>query len=798
MRHPSPNLNQTHKRKMSASCVLKRAILAAIALIVCSALALAARGQNPSDATAAYAPSALKIPVVSGPEIWKDPSQPLDARVKDLVSRLSLVEKVSQISCVPAAIPRLGIPAYSHRNECLHGVLGGVATVFPQAIGMAATWDTPLIHEEADTNATEARARSNDYAAKHAGDLATHFGLSYYSPNINIFRDPRWGRGQETYGEDPFLTGQFAIAFISGLQGDNPKYVKIMACAKHYAVHSGPEPERHRLDVRPSERDLYETYLPAFEAAVREGHVGSVMGAYSALYGAPDCANKFLLTDLLRKQWGFNGFVVSDGGAIGDIWGAHKYAITPEEAAADAVNAGCDVASGNVRPRRGEPGRANNRPAAARGWLRGGDAFEVLPQAVQQGLISESAIDTAVSRELTARFRLGLFDPPSMVPWSKITMAQNNTPDHQALALKVAEESIVLLKNNGILPLNRAHIRRIAVIGPNADSVRMLLGNYHGTPSNPITILDGIKAAAGPTVQVNYAPGSPLALKNDNSNRPAPAMTAAAVAAARAADVVIYVGGIDSSLEKEQGRVNFQGFLGGDRTRIELPPVQENLLKALYAAGKPVIDVNCSGSAIAMPWEARHLPAIVQAWYPGEEGGKAVAEALFGEVNPSGRLPITFYRSTRDLPPFDDYSMSNRTYRYFKGRPLFAFGSGLSYTRFHYAGGKLNAAAFGPGSTVKLSFVVQNIGKRDGDEVAQVYFRHLHSRVPQPLLSLCGFTRVHLSAGQSTQVEIDIPVERFRYWDTAIKQYVVEPGDYQLLVGGASNAIRLRVPLRVR
>ena len=740
----------------------------------------------------------LQAADLSGPEIWKDPSQPLAVRAHDLVSRLSLEEKASQILANPPAIPRLGIPAYSHRNECLHGVgAAGIATVFPQAIGMAATWDTPLIHEEADVIATEGRAKHNDYTARHQGSTGEHFGLNFYSPNLNIVRDPRWGRGQETYGEDPFLTAQFGVAFIRGLQGDDPKYLKAVACAKHYAVHSGPESERHRFDAKPPERDFYETYLPAFEAAVREGHVDSAMGAYSSLYGLPCCADPFLLTDLLRKQWGFDGVVFSDGGAIGDIWAEHKYVATPEEAAAAAVKAGCDVASGGMaptnQPRAVAPGRAN-------AILGGGSAFSVLPAAVAKGMISEPEVDTAVTRELTMRFRLGMFDPPALVPWSNLGLDQNDTPEHQALALKVAQESIVLLKNDGLLPLQRAKLKRIAVVGPNAAATNMLYGNYGSTASHPVTILDGIKEAAGASIEVTFVPGCPLALKRDRSNLPTPEMTAQTVAAAKSADVIIFVGGLDATLEKEEGNARqdiFDGFSRGDRTRIELPSVQADLLKALQATGKPVVLVNCSGSASAMPWAARHLPAMLQAWYPGEQGGRAVAGVLFGEVNPSGRLPLTFYAATADLPPFEDYSMSNRTYRYFNGQPLFAFGHGLSYAKFHYSHAELGARTYGCGDTVKLSFALKNAGPCDGAEVAQIYFRHVDSAVPQPRQALCGFTRVHLAKGQSAAVTLEIPAERFRYWDTAKKQYVVEPGKYELLIGGASDDIRLRTRVNI-
>jgi beta-glucosidase len=740
----------------------------------------------------------------SAAPLWRDPSQPLAARVQDLVHRMTLAEKVSQLSCECPAIPRLGLPAYSHRNECLHGRAtgepGDFATVFPQAIGMAATWDAPLIHAEADAISTEARAKSNDYADRHLGDRAHRFGLSYYSPNINIFRDPRWGRGQETYGEDPFLTAQIAVAFIHGLQGDDPRYIKIIACAKHFAVHSGPEPLRHSFDPKPPERDLYETYLPAFEAAVREGHVGSVMGAYTALDGLPDCASHFLLTDLLRKQWGFDGFVISDGGAIWDVWAQHKFAPTPEAAAAATVKAGCDMCSGNVQPDAAALRRSAGWAADTLGWLHGGEDYHVLTDSVAEGLISEAEIDTAVGRELTARFRLGLFDPEDQVPWSNLDLDQNDTPEHRALALQVARESIVLLKNDGVLPLNRAKMKRLAVIGPNAASARMLLGNYSGTPSQATSILDDLKQIAGKGLEVTYEEGGPLAARNDGSGKLAPERLAQVIATAKSADAVIFVGGLDGTLEKEEANATqnpFAGFDRGDRTRIELPEPQETLLHELAATGKPVVLVNCSGSAMALPWEAEHLPAIVQAWYPGEAGGQAVAEVLFGDINPAGRLPVTFYRSTEDLPPFDSYSMSNRTYRYFNGQPLFAFGHGLSYTKFDYSGAQLAAGTCAPGDTLKLSFTVKNTGPRDGDEVAQVYFRHVHSAAPQPKLALCGLQRIHLAKGKSRIVTLDIPAERFRYWDTSRKRYVVEPGQYELLAGAAADDIRLTAPVTI-
>jgi beta-glucosidase len=714
--------------------------------------------------------SALKIPVVNGPEIWSDDTQPVAARVKDLVSRLSLAEKIQQMRNGAPAIPQLGIPAYDYWSECLHGVArAGTATVFPQAVGMAATWDAPLIHDEADVIATEARAKHNDYVRAHDGDSARYYGLTFWTPNINIFRDPRWGRGQETYGEDPFLTARIGVAFIRGLQGDDPNYIKAMACAKHFAVHSGPEPARHTFNADPPERDFYETYLPQFEAAVREGHVGAVMGSYNSVHGKPACANPLLLTEILRRQWGFDGHVVSDCGAIYDIYANHKFAGSSEEAAADAVKAGDDLCCGTD--------------------------YNPLVRAVKKGLISEKEIDTAVGRLLEARFRLGLFDSAAKVPFAQISISENDTPEHAALALKVAQESIVLLKNTGVLPLDRSKIKRIAVIGANADSVPVLLGNYNGTPSNPITILQGIKDAAGASAEVVYEPGCPLALQK-GGEIPSAKNRARAIKAAKAADVVIYVGGISPKLEGEEMKVNYDGFSGGDRTQIELPAVQNDLLRALHATKKPVVFVNCSGSAIAMPWAAENLPAIVQAWYPGGQGGRAVADILFGDENPAGRLPITFYRATSDLPAFDDYSMSNRTYRYFNGTPLFAFGHGLSYTKFDYSDAQLNTSNSGADGMLKISFTVKNSGAREGDEVAQVYFRHVNSALPQPKMALCGFMRIHLLPGQKAHLALAIPPERFRYWDTANKQYAVEPGNYEILLGAASDDIRVRVPLK--
>jgi beta-glucosidase len=747
--NPASNRNRDFMRKAAAlSGVLLLALLALM----------------PSCAAAADQP------------LWLNPDKPLADRVKDLVGRMTLEERAGQICETAVPIPRLGLPGYNYWNECLHGVArSGVATVFPQAIGMAATWDTNLVHQEADIIATEARAKHREYVEAHNGNCAQFFGLNFWTPNINIFRDPRWGRGQETYGEDPFLTGRLAVSFITGLQGDDPHYVKAMACAKHFAVHSGPESLRHQFDAVPSERDLYETYLPQFEAAVREGHVGAVMGAYNAVDGVPACASKFLLTDILRQRWGFEGHVVSDCGAISDIFKNHGYVKSEDEAAAVSLKAGCDLGCW------GNP--------------------ESIMGAVKKGLISEADITRAAERVLTARFRLGMFDPPERVPYAQIPASANDTPEHARMALRVAGESIVVLKNDGVLPLDRTRVKRIAVMGLNAtgeSGMWVLVGNYNGTPSHAVTILDGITAVAGTNVQVTYTPACSLVLPyGDTHGASRTEALSNAVAEAKKADVVIYVGGLSPLLENEERPVPYDGFDNGDRTRIELPDVQTEALKALREAGKPVIYVNCSGSAVAMPWAAENLPAIVQAWYPGQEGGTAVGQVLFGDVNPAGRLPVTFYRSSDDLPSFTDYSMSNRTYRYFSGKPLFAFGHGLSYTSFDYKAVHCDRSEAAPGDTIHISLDVANTGARDGDEVVQVYFRHVDSAVPQARQALCGFQRVSVVHGKSTSVGIDVPLERFRCWDTTKKQYAVEPGKYEILVGAASDDIRSRMPFTV-
>jgi beta-glucosidase len=726
-----------------------------------------ASAQNPptSDApagtpTAASAVSTA-IPVVSTPVCYTDPSLPVAQRVADLISRLSLAEKVAQLQNASPAVSRLHIPAYDYWSEGLHGVgFAGRATVFPQTIGMAATWDADLIHREGQTVANEGRAKFNSATEKDKGKR--FHGLCFWSPNVNIFRDPRWGRGQETYGEDPLLTGDLAVAFITGIQGD-PLHPEALACAKHYAVHSGPEPERHRFNVNPSEIDLHETYLPAFEACVRDGHVAQVMSSYNAVYGVPVPASKLLLTDILRHTWGFDGYVVSDCDAVADIVRGHHYRKTMAEAVAAALQAGTDLDCGR--------------------------AYAALVEAVEKKLVTDEEIDTALTRVLTERFRLGLFDPST--PWDKLGEADNDTAASSALALRAARESIVLLKNDGLLPLDRGRIKHLAIIGGNARDTTMLLGNYHGTPSHPVSIFDGIAQAAGGNVQVDYAAGPPLAVKlhtTMDANSPG---WQEAMKAAQGADVIVYVGGINSDkLEREENHTMLDGFLDGDRTRIELPEVQEKFVEALGALHKPLIFVNCSGSAMALKWEADNLPAIIQAWYPGENGGTAVGEVLFGDVNPSGHLPITFYAGTDDLPAFTDYSMANRTYRYFSGRPLFAFGHGLSYTRFDFGAPRLSATTLNAGGTIHLSVPVTNSGPRDGDEVVQVYVKQENSNEPRPVRSLAAFRRISVPKGGTVNAELDLPAHQLRHWDVATHAYVVTPGSYEMEIGAASDDIR--------
>lgn len=689
-------------------------------------------------------------------------------RVDDLVSRLTLPEKIKQMQNTAPAIERLEIPAYNWWNECLHGVArNGVATVFPQAIAMAATWNPNLIFQEADVISTEARAKYAEAISKDQHSL--YQGLTFWSPNINIFRDPRWGRGQETYGEDPFLTAQIGTEFVKGLQGNDPKYFKVIATAKHFAVHSGPEPERHVFDAWPTMTDLYETYLPAFEALVKDAKVYSFMGAYNRLYGTPSCANNLLLEKTLRNDWKFDGYVVSDCWAISDFYNSHKFVPDAAKASALAVKAGTDLSCGSE--------------------------YEHLNEAVKKGYISEAEIDISVKRLFMARMKLGMFDSPAMVKWNSIQANDYDTKANHELAAKVARESIVLLKNEkSLLPLDKKY-KHIAVIGPYADEQSVLIGNYNGTPSNPITILQGIRNRAG-KLKIEYATGvdAPEKIANDSLRKAlAGQMEAEAIAVAKKAQVIVFVGGISPELEGEEMPVKVEGFKGGDRTSLDLPASQVQLLKKLNKLGKPIVMVLTNGSALSINWANDNLPAIVEAWYSGGEGGNAVADVLFGNYNPAGRLPITFYKSVNDLPAFEDYGMKGRTYRYFEGDPLYAFGYGLSFTQFKYNSVTPESSEVSESGMIRLKVQVKNTGKYDGDEVVQIYFSPEKINPETPIQSLIALKRVPILKGETKSIEFVIPANRLRHFDSRLNKYVVEKGKYKLFVGASSNDIRKTV-----
>ncbi len=717
----------------------------------------------------------------------------IEERVNDLVSRMTLEEKISQMQNGSQAIPRLDIAEYNWWNECLHGVArNGIATVFPQAIGMAATWNPELIEKEADVISTEARAKHHEAIRNNERDI--YKGLTMWSPNINIFRDPRWGRGQETYGEDPYLTSRIGVAFVRGLQGNDPKYFKVISTPKHYAVHSGPEPSRHTFNARVSDRNLHETYLPAFKACIVEGGAFSVMGAYNRLRDEACCASDLLLKEILRNKWGFEGYVVSDCGAIMDIYQGHKMVKTAAEASAMAVKSGCDLTCG------GE--------------------YYALKEAVEKNLILEEEIDIAVKRLMTARFRLGMFDPQRKVPYTKIPYSANDSKKHNKLALKLAQESMVLLKNDdNTLPFKK-NLTTIAVIGPYADNLDILLGNYHGTPSNPVTILEGIKNKVSKNTEVIYAQGiipvesfGMMETVETKNLRPSenqtgfgltgeyfdnPTLIAEAVELTNRSDITVVVAGISPKLEGEEMPVELDGFEGGDRTHLEIPKPMQVLVKSLYATGKPVILVLTGGSALAVNWESEHIPAILQVWYPGQQGGNAVADVLFGDYNPAGRLPVTFYKSVEDLPPFEDYNMEGRTYRYFHGDPLYPFGHGLSYSGFEYEKIDLTAYEVSENDVINVSVTLRNTGDYDGDEVVQLYIRDVESAETQPIKSLKGFKRVFLKKGETTTIEIPLEINDLSYYDEGKGDFVVEPGVFELQIGASSSDIRLKTHIIVR
>lgn len=811
-------------------------------------------------------------------------------RVESLLSEMTLQEKIDQMRYQSPAIDRLGIPKYNWWNECLHGVArAGYATVFPQSISIAASWDTELIHQVATAISDEARAKHHEFVRRGMRDI--YQGLTFWSPNINIFRDPRWGRGHETYGEDPYLTGQMGLQFVKGLQGDDPKYLKVVATAKHFAVHSGPEPLRHEFDAKISERDLRETYLPAFRTLVVDGGVYSVMGAYNRLHGQACCASTEL-SGILRNEWGFKGYVVSDCWAIADIWKTHKIVKDEAEAAALAVKRGTD--------------------------LECGDTYKALPEAVKRGLITEKELDVSVGRLMSARFKLGMFDPDEKVPYAQIPFSVNDNPAHDYLARVAAQESIVLLKNAGsTLPLKKT-LTRIAVVGPNADEIESLWGNYNGIPSHPVTVLQGIKNKVEPQTDVIYAQGSELAdgiskltpipsvyletedgkqgalgeyfvnnklegnplftRVDDNINfyweagspdprmpvdnfsirwttylkvpqtgeyeigvwsmpsfqifykdkeilsgnnehsafhdskklkleagkryklvfdyrnyhgdgdarllwaTPQPNMLAEAIEAAKKSDVVVLVLGLNQRLEGEEMSIHVDGFKGGDRTHLNLPKTQSDLMEAMKATGKPVVLVLINGSALSVNYAVEKMDAILTAGYPGQEGGNAVADVLFGDYNPAGRLPVTYYKSVDQLPAFENYDMEGRTYRYFRQTPLYPFGFGLSYTHFTYSDLNLQKEAK-MGENINVSVKVTNAGDRDGDEVVQLYLTDEKASTPRPIRSLEGFIRISLKKGETKTVEFTLEPRQLSMINDKDKQ-VIEPGYFTIAVGG--------------
>ena len=876
---------------------------------IACALALVAIASSVATAQTPVVP-----PLTSAPRVaWLNEALPFKDRVDDLVGRMTLDEKVSQMKDVAPAIERLGVPVYNWWNEGLHGVARAqLATVFPQAIGFAATWNDSLVFKMATVISDEFRAKYHNYLRQDSHQR--YQGLTIWSPNINLFRDPRWGRGQETYGEDPFLTGRIAVPFIRGLQGDDPKYFKTIATVKHFAVHSGPEPDRHGFDAVVSERDLRESYLPQFEVGIREGGAYSLMCAYNRIGGKAACANDVLERDILRGEWNFPGYIVSDCGAIDDIYLRHKVAATAAAAAALAVTSGTDLDCGRVYPN--------------------------LVDAVAQGLLTETQIDTSVKRLFLARMKLGMFDAPEHVRWAQIPHAILDQPSHRTLARQVARESIVLLKNaNGTLPLKKT-VGTIAVIGPNADQARMLLGNYNGEPADPVTPLRAIRQAVSAGTKVLYARGSDLAdnfpvldlatpamlvspdgtpgLKaeffhgqsaggapvftrtdstldaaweeaapradmnaddftvrwtgafrppqtgtyrlgligtmkfqlylNDSLafrsrypthdgeypdprlvqsaplqleagkdyalrveaqetygdaqlqlilSTPHETLEAEAVRVAQQADVVVMVLGLTARLEGEEMPVSIDGFKGGDRTRIDLPAPQEKLLETIASLGKPTVLVLLNGSALAVNWAQDHVPAIVEGWYPGQAGGTALADVLFGDYNPAGRLPVTFYRDTTDLPPFANYDMAGRTYRFFSGKPLYAFGHGLSYTSFGYSALRTSAASMLSNGTITVKVDVTNTGKRAGDEVVQLYVRHVGSKVARPNRDLRGFKRIFLKPGEKRTVTFSLAASSLAYWNATTHAWDVEPGSVALEMGASSADIRVHKTIKV-
>ena len=682
---------------------------------------------------------------------YQNPNLSSSERADDLIGRLTLEEKSKLMMDQSPAIKRLGIPEFHWWNEALHGVgRNGTATVFPITMCMAASWNDALLQDVFTAVSDEARAKNQE--AKKSGKLKRYQCLSFWTPNINIFRDPRWGRGQETYGEDPYLTSKMGLAVVRGLQGpENSKYRKLLACAKHFAVHSGPEWNRHSFDVQQlPARDLWETYLPAFKTLVQEGNVAEVMCAYQRIDGEPCCGNNRFEHQILREEWGYKGLITSDCWAIRDFYdkGCHEVSKDAAEASATAVRAGTD--------------------------LECGSAYKALPEAVKRGEITEKELDKSLKKLIMARIELGDFDNDSLVEWTRIPSSVVACKKHKQMALDMARQGTVLLKNNGLLPLDKD--AKIVVMGPNANDAEMMWGNYNGTPTATMTILDGIH---------NYQPEARFIRGCGHTRNSDSLRVSDIIYAVRDADIVVFAGGISPRLEGEEMKVNEVGFKGGDRTDIELPKIQRQLLAALHAAGKKVVLVNCSGSAVALEPETSSCDAILQAWYGGEQGGTAVAEILFGDVNPSGKLPVTFYKNTQQLPDFEEYKMAGRTYRYMKEQPLFSFGYGLSYTTFEFGTPKYNA------KKGVVTVEVANTGKRDGDEVVQVYIKRI-ADTEGPNKTLKAFKRISLKAGEKKVISIDFKRGNFEGWDPEHNVMRVVAGKYQMMVGNSSRDCDLK------
>ncbi|MDY2589661.1 MAG: glycoside hydrolase family 3 C-terminal domain-containing protein [Agathobacter sp.] len=673
---------------------------------------------------------------------------------KKLVSQMTIEEKMSQMLYDSPAIERLNIPEYNWWNEALHGVArAGEATMFPQAIGMAAAFDDKMLKEIGDIVSTEGRAKFNQFLKKN--DRGIFKGLTYWAPNVNIFRDPRWGRGHETFGEDPYLTSKLGVAYIKGLQGEDTEHLKSAACAKHFAVHSGPEADRHYFDAQVNDQDLYDTYLYAFKECVKEGKVEAVMGAYNRVNGAPACGNKRLLKDVLRDEWGFEGHVVSDCWAILDFHEHHKVTDTVAESAAMAVNNGCD--------------------------LNCGTAFLHMKEAYEQGLVTEETITAAVERLMEVRIRLGMMeDYPS--PYDEIPYERVECKEHVEKALEAARRSMVLLKNDGLLPLDKNKIKSIAVIGPNANSRDALIGNYTGTSSEYITVLEGIQRYVGNDIRVYSAEGCHLWKDKVESLARVKDRFAEAIIAAEQADVVVMCLGLDAFLEGEEGDAGNE-YASGDKIDLRLPGLQQELLEEITAVGKPVVLVLLAGSAMDLSWAQDNVDAIVDAWYPGARGGKVVAEVLFGETAPNGKLPVTFYSSTDELPDFKDYSMNNRTYRYYKGTPLYPFGYGLSYTDIEYKNARMNKTEGNIGDCFTVEVEVKNNGKYKVYEAVQLYVKDIEASTRVPNWQLRGIENVCLEAGETKKVSMSISARDFALI-TENGECVVEPGTFLIAVGG--------------